>query len=203
MPLLCSPGCEWLGFLSVFQVHWWCLFSALQKVSGCCAFLYFKPADDACPLLFSGWVAVVPCCVSSLLMMLLLCSPVGEWLLLAVFQASWWCLFSTHQQVSGCCFLLCFKPGDEAFSLLLRMWVAAVPFCVSSESSLLMLLALCSPVGEWLLCHTCLKPANYACPLLSSWWVAAVLSCISSLLMMLVLCSPVGEWLLCLVVFWA
>ena len=94
MPVLCLPGCEWLLCLVVFQACWWCLSSVLQNVSGSSALLCSKPADDACPLLSSLWVATVPFCVFSLLKMPLLCSPGSKLLLcLAAFHACWWPLF--------------------------------------------------------------------------------------------------------------
>ena len=110
---------------SVFQAYWWCMSYTLQSVGSCCAY------------------------VSSLLMMPALCSSASEWVLcLAVCQACWWSLSSALQSVSSCCALLCFKPADEA-CFLLRMWMAAVPYCVSN---LLMKPVLCSPECEWLLC---------------------------------------------------
>ena len=200
---------------------WQCLSSALQFVSGCQAFLCFKPADNSCPLSSSKWVAVVPCCVLSLLMMPIFCSPVGEWLLyLPMFWSFWWCLSSALQLVSGWCALLCFKPVDDACSLLSSLWVAGVPCCVSS---LLMIPVFCSPGSEWLrcfaVCHACwwclasalqrvsgycaflcAKPADDAYPLLSREWVASMPCCALTLLMMFVLCSPESEWLVCLTV---
>ena len=127
-------------------------------------------------------VAAMPCCLSSLLMMLMpvLCSSVGGWLpCFAVFQACWWCLPSALQGVSGCHALLCFKPADNACPLLSRMWVAAMPCCVSSLL------------------------ADDSCPLHSREWVAAMPCCVSSLLMMPVICSPACEWLPCLAMFQA
>ena len=131
MPVLDSPACGWLLCLAVFQACWQCLFLALQYVSGCYALLCFKPADNAYSGFSREWVVAVPYCDPSLLTMLVLGSPVSEWLLciavsslltmpvlgslacewllcLGVFQASWQCLFLTVQFVSGCCALMCF-----------------------------------------------------------------------------------------------
>ena len=58
-------------------------------------------------------------------------------------------LLVAYQPVSSRCALLCFKAADDACPLLSRMWVAAVPYCVSG---LLMMPVLCSPESEWLLC---------------------------------------------------
>ena len=86
MHVLGSPACEWLVCLPVFQALWQCLFLALQLVSGYCALLCFKPGDNACSWLSRKWVAAVPSYVSSLMTVLVLVSPVSEWLLcLAVF----------------------------------------------------------------------------------------------------------------------
>ena len=158
---------------------WLCWCSTCQFVSVCFALPFFKPADDACPLLSREWVAAVHCCVSSLLIMPVLCSPVCEWLL---------CLTESH----ACSWCL---------SYALQLLSDAVPCCVSS---LLMLPVLCSPGCEWLLCLAvfqacwwCLssalqlvsgccallrfKPADDAYPLLFRKWVAAVSCCVSSL----------------------
>ena len=61
---------------------------ALQEVSGCGALLCFQPANNAHPWLSSKWVAVVHCCVSSLLTMPVLGSSGSWWLwCFAVFLA--------------------------------------------------------------------------------------------------------------------
>ena len=149
--------CEcWYLFALSDWLSWSCWCPKCQFVSGYCALLCLKPADDACPMLSSMWVAAVPCCVSSLLMipvlcspgcewllciccvssllmMPVLCSPVCEWLLyFAVSQACQWYLSSALQFVSGCCALLCLKSANDACPLLSSLWVAAVPCCVSS-----------------------------------------------------------------------
>ena len=223
-PVLGSSGSEWLLCLAVYQACWWCLFLALQEVSGCCVLLCIKPADDACSWLSSMWVAAVSCCVSSLLMMPVLGSPEGEWLLcLALYQACWWCLFLALQNVSGCCVLLCIRPADDACPWLFSMWVAAVSCCVSS---LLMMPVLGSPGSEWLLClavhQACwwhlslaLQPVSDCCVLLSirrddnpcPWlfrlWVTGFLYCISILLIKPVIDASGSEWHVCLAVFQA
>ena len=161
MPILGSLGCEYF---------------ALQ---------YFMPTHDAYSWLSRKWVTTLPCNISCLLMMLVLGSPAGEWLLcLAIFHACSWCLF-----------------------LVSREWVATLPCNISC---LFMMSILGSPESEWLLCpaifHACswclfltlqnvsgyfalqyFMPAHDACSWLSSWWVATLpFSC---LLMMLVLNS--------------
>ena len=93
MPILGSPVCEWLLCLTVFQACWQCLSLTLQTVSGWCALLCFRPANNACPLLSRWCVVVMPYSVSSLLTMPIVGPPGSEWLLfLAVFQACWQCL---------------------------------------------------------------------------------------------------------------
>ena len=145
-----SSGCGWLLWLAVSQACWQCLFLALQWVSGYCALPCFKLGDNACPWLSSLWVTVVACCVSSLLTMPDLGSPVGEWFLwLAVFQLCWQWLSLALQRVGGCCGLLCFKPTDNSCSWLFSLWVATVPCCVLS---LLTMTVLHSSECEWLLC---------------------------------------------------
>ena len=126
-------------------------------MSGCCALLCFKPANNAWSLLFREWVAAVPCCISCLLTMFVLDSPVGVWLLhLAVFYACWQCLLLTLQWVSDLHALLHFKATDNSYVLAYQI--------VSG-------------------CHAFLsfKPANDACHQLTSWWVAAMPHCISRL----------------------
>ena len=130
MPVLGSPGCEWLWCLAMFLACWQC-----------------------CPWLFREWVAVVPCCFSSLLTMPILGSSGSEWLwCLVVFLACWQCLSLTLQPVSSCdalLALLCLQPADNAGTWLSSWWVAVVPCYVSS---LLTISVLGSSVCEWLWC---------------------------------------------------
>ena len=51
MPVLVSPGSEWLLWLAVFQGCQQWLSLALQKVGGCCGLLCFEHVDNACPWL--------------------------------------------------------------------------------------------------------------------------------------------------------
>ena len=111
--------------------------------------------------------------------------------------------------------LMYFKPADKACPWLSRMWVAAVPWYVSS---LLTMTVLWSGVCEWLTCLTifkpaddvccwlqivsgcdvslCFKSADDACSWLSSWWVAAMPHYVWNLLMMLVWgLQNVSSWL--------
>lgn len=81
LPVLGCLECEWLPVLGVFWAHWLCLSLVLQLVSGFCALLFFKPADNACPWLSRMWVAVSPCFVSSLHTIFVFGSSGGEWLL--------------------------------------------------------------------------------------------------------------------------
>ena len=112
MHVLCSPESEWLCCLTAILTCWSSLSLALQRVSSCGALLQFQPADHACSQLFSGWVAMVPCCNSSLLIMSVLGLTVGEWLLyLATIFACWSCLSLAHQKVSRCGALLQFHPS--------------------------------------------------------------------------------------------
>ena len=175
--VLGTPVGEWLLCLAVFQDWWQCLSLALQSVSGSCVLLCFKPGDNFCPWLSRKWVAVVPCCVSSLVTMPVLGSPACEWLL--------W---------------LAFKPANYDCPWLSRKWVAAM--CCYLLSSLVMHV-LGSSVGKWLLCLGVFQVQWQWLFWFFSWWVAAVSCCVSSMVTMLVLGSPVGEWLLCIVVFQA
>ena len=104
----------------------WCLFLAFQAVSGYCALPYFMPvykifsmwvsvpcyiyaSSCACSWLFRLWVTTVPCCISCLIMVIVLGFSGCEWLLcLALFYVWSWCLFLTLQRVSGPCALPCF-----------------------------------------------------------------------------------------------
>ena len=141
---------------------WWCLSLVLQLVSGCCAMLPFKLANDAFPRLFSLWVATVPSSNWSWLMKLVHGSLVCEWLLcLAVFQASWQCISLVFQDVSDSCALLHFKMADNAYPWLFRKWVALMFSCVSS---FLTMPLLCSLDSEWLPFLGAFLPANNDSP---------------------------------------
>ena len=125
MLVLGSPDSEWLLYLAILYACSWCLYLALQKVTGYFALPYFMPTYDACswlsrqwvatmlshilcllimPVLGSReWVATVPCHMSCLLMPAL-GSPDSEWLLcLVIFYACSYCLFL----VPGSEWLLC------------------------------------------------------------------------------------------------
>ena len=193
MPVLGSPGSEWLWWLAIFLAYWQCLSLTLQSVSGCGGLLCFQPTDNACPWLFREWVAVVPCCVSILLTLLVLDSSGSEWLWwLAVFLAFWQHLFLALQSVSIYGGLLFFLSVDNTCLWLFRKWVAVVDCCVSS---LLTMPVLGSSEGVWLwwftvfsACWQCMSlalqkvsgccalllfwSADNACPWLSRKWVA-------------------------------
>ena len=79
-----SPGCKWLGLLC-FQVCWKWLSLALQVVSDWACSI-FKPDKNGCSWLFRMWVTELAF-FSSLLKMVVLDSPVSEWLSLIYFQA--------------------------------------------------------------------------------------------------------------------
>ena len=154
---------------------------------------------DTCAWLSRLWVAVVACCVSSILMMHVLNSSESEWLrLLAVYQAYWWCLCLALHAVSGCSGcggLLYFKHTNDIFPVCEQLqWFAMFKkywWCLS--------LALQNVSGySGLLCfnHT-----DDACAGLPSWWVAAMAFCVLSVLMMSVLDSPGCEWPQWLAVF--
>lgn len=87
MPDFGSTVCEWLLYLAAFLACWCCLPLPHQYVSSCIVLLHFSFAHHACLWLFSLCVAVVPWCNSSLLMIPVLDSLVGGWLLcLAAFR---------------------------------------------------------------------------------------------------------------------
>ena len=114
IPVLGTPACEWLWCLSVILSCWSWLSLALQEVSACCALLQFQPADHDCPWHSSLWVAVVPCCNPSLLIITVLCSPVCEWL---------WCLAHNSRLLimpycSVCEWLWCFAAILACWSCL-------------------------------------------------------------------------------------
>ena len=119
-----SSGSEQPWCLTMFHVHWWLWFSALQLVSGC--LLCFKTTDDACPGSFREWVTT------------------SDLLSLKPTDYACPCLSLTLQHVSGCNVL----PTDHAYTWLLSLWVAAVPCCVSS---LLMTTLSCFSGSEWFL----------------------------------------------------
>ena len=172
MLVLGSPDSEWLLYLAILYACSWCLYLALQKVTGYFALPYFMPTYDACswlsrqwvatmlshilcllimPVLGSRkWVATLPCHISCLLMMPVLGSPESEWLsCLVISDACSWCQFLTLQRVSGYCALLYFMPAYDACSWLSREWVATMP---CHTWCLLMMPILDSPGSEWLLC---------------------------------------------------
>ena len=194
---------------------------ALQPVSGCSALLCFKLTDDPCPWLSRVWVAAVPCCISNLLMMPVLGSPVCEWLqCLAMFQTY-------------------FSPW------LSSLWVAAVAHCVSSlliipilgssESECLWFLAALQACWSNLFCffrtwvaacpvvfYVCLwflslafqevsgfdvsplfKPADKTYLWFFRMWEDVVAFCVSCLLMAFVLHFSGSEWLWFLLMFYA
>ena len=98
--------------------------------------MYFKDANNACPLLTRKWVVSVPHWVWSLLAIPVLGSSECEWLLcLVAFQAYWQYLFLALQEVSG------------------------YPHCISS---MLMMLVLCCPVCELLQCVTACQSTDGA-----------------------------------------
>lgn len=144
-----------------------CLFRMWVAAAAC----YFKPTDNTCCHLISLWVAALPCCALSLLIMSVPISTGSEWLSnLAMFQACWWHLFSSLQHVSGCHSLLCFKPADNSCSCLSSLWVGY-------------------------LTSLYFKPANNAHSWLCRGWVAFMPCSVSGLPMMPVLVSLDGEWL--------
>ena len=190
------PECGWLSWLIAYQACWQHLFLILQFVSDCHVSPCFKSVDDTCSWLFSQWVAVVPHCIVHLPMM-----PVhfldGEWLMyLSVFQSCWWFLLSTLQWVSGCYFILYFKPMMPIFGSLAGEWL--LPCFKSADNHYLALqvvscccASLCFKHTEcWLYLFLPLQDVSGYMP-----------CCILSPLMMPVLNSPAGEWLSYLSVF--
>ena len=130
--LVCE--CHLLLTLSDQLVWPCCILLSSMWVAVCIA--CYKPAADACPLLSRMWVAAMPCCLSSLLMMPDLCFSDGGWLpYFAEFQACWWCLPSTLQDLSGSHASLCFKPATDACPLFSRECVVAMP-CLSQSKVL-------------------------------------------------------------------
>ena len=144
MLVLGSPGSE---CLAIFHAWLWCLYLALQVVSGYFASPCFMPAHDTCSWLSRMSVIAVPCHVLCLLMM-----------------------FLTFQEVSDCCTLPYFMPAHHACSWLSRLWVAiCLPivytclwclflalqfvsgYCALPYSCLVMMPVLGSPACEWLL----------------------------------------------------
>ena len=141
------------------------------------------------------WVAVVPCCNSTLLIMFFFGSSACEWLwCLAEILACWSCLSLALQEVSGRGSLLQFKPADHTCPWLSRMWVAVVLYCNFSWSSVFLTLQDVSSCGALLHFY----PANDACPWFSRKWVAMAPCYNISLLIMSVLDASEGEWLWCL-----
>ena len=80
MPLLGSPGCEWLLCFTMFYACSWHLFLTLQEVSDCCTLSCFMSAHDACSWLSRKSVTAVPCHILCLLIMPVLGSLDCEWL---------------------------------------------------------------------------------------------------------------------------
>lgn len=126
-PVLGFEGSEWLQCLITFLACWWYQSTAtahqwhqstaFQFVSGCYALLYFKPAPDIFPGLFSQWALAVSHWVSSLLTTPVLGSSVCEWL--------------------SC--LTVFKFAYNVYSHVLSLWVAAMLYYISSLLKTLLL----------------------------------------------------------------
>ena len=140
---------EWL--LTEFQACWWSECLTLQSVSGFCTSLCFKYINNDFPWLSSWWVAAVPCCISTLLMI-----PIFD-----------------LQYVSGFLTLLGFMSANNSCPPLSSWWVAACWVL-----NLLTISILDSLVGKWFLCLSGIKFIDNPCSWLSSWWVATVPCCI-------------------------
>ena len=213
---------ELLLSLAPLQTCWSSSPLALQRVSCCCSWHPFKPADQAHPWLCSLWVAAVSGILSSLLTKHTLGSAESELLLsLAPFQACWSSPLLALQEVS--CFFLwhSFKFADQAHSWLCSLWVAAI---FGTLSSLLtkptlgpavceLLLPLAPSQACWLSLHLALQGVSCCCPWHSFelvdqapfWlcreWVAAVPGILSSLLTKPMLGSTDSKCLLSLGLF--
>ena len=122
MVVLGSPVCEWLGLLC-FQACWKWLSLTLQGVSDWACFA-FKPAENGCPWLSSGWVTGLAL-LSSLLKMVVLGSPDCEWLGLLCFQACWKWLFLALQEVSDWACVI-FKLAKNGHPWLSSWWVTGL-----------------------------------------------------------------------------
>ena len=182
----------------MFHTHWICLFLALQKVSGWCILLYFKPDNNTCSCLFRKWVAAMPCCIWTPLISPALGSAACEYLLsLVVYQVCWQCLFLALQSVSCSHSLLDFKPTNNTCLWLSREWVTDVSDYISR---LLTVLILCSSESEWLPCFLCFQLTDDTYPWPFSLWVLVEPYCTLKLVTMPVLGFPESEWLLSLAV---
>ena len=178
---------EWLGLLC-FQACWRWLSLALQFVSDRACFV-FKLAKNGCPRLSSGWVTGLAL-FSSLLKMVVLGSPGGEWLCLLSFKpAENDCPWLSSQWVTG---LALFSSLLKWLSLPLQ-WVSGwACFVFKPAENGCPWLSGC----EWLsllFFFFCFQAKN-GCPWLSSLWVTGF-ALFSSLLLTSFLAPPVGKWL--------
>ena len=223
-PTLDSAVCKLLLSLALFQACWSSPPLALQKVSCCCFWHPFRPADQAHSWLCREWVTANPDTLSRLLtehplglcrkwvaagpgtpssqLTMPILGPAGSELLLSLahLQAYWpthsWAL----QRVSCCWPWHTFKLADQSYPWLCREWVAADP---GTPFSLLIKLTLGSAECELLLSLASLQAADQAHPWLYSLWVAAVPGTLSSLLIKLTLNFAGSELLLFLTCFQA
>ena len=134
--------------------------------------LCFKPLNGICSLFFRKWVAAVPFCTSSLLMMPVVGSLECEWVL--------------HLVASQVCW--------EHLSLALSLWVLCLTYCIAK---LLTISGFHFLGCEWPLCPAVFQAfqAWYLFCFLSKW--VATICCILSML----IGSSVCEWLPCLAMF--
>ena len=194
MPILDSPVCEWLWYLSIFLACSQCLpwlFSMWVAMMPYCV----SSLTISVLWLSRMWVAVVPHYVDSLLTMLVLNSPFSMWMAVIPFCVSklltlWQCLPLAFQEVSIYGVSVCFLPANNPYGSP----VCECPRCVAVFIACWCLSWLFSWLVIVLSCYisNLLTMLN---PWLSSWWVAVVLCFISSLLTILILGSLESKWL--------
>lgn len=150
MPVCDSSACEWPLCLVVFQTCCWCLsltlqtvssvthcisiywcflFLTFQHVSGCCALLHPKPAENAYLWLTRKWVAAMLCWIS--VQLIVFNSLVCGWLLCLVDFQSLLLMLVFGFLDSESYDLTASKFTDNSSLWLSSMWVTAVPCCTS------------------------------------------------------------------------
>ena len=148
----------------------------LQDVSGCCALLPLKQANNTYFWIFRKW-GCYALCISSKLTMPVLGSSVCEWMSSLLYLSLWQCLFLALQPVSDC----------YAFAMFLACW-QCLSLALQSVSGCYTLLHLkplimnfiASSVGEWLPCLTMFWSHWWCLSWVFSLWVVTIVCCTSA-----------------------
>ena len=162
-----------------------CLSLALQRVSSCYALQHLKLLDNicSCSLLFRGFVIVVPHCILTLLIVLVLHSLESKWFSIACNISGLLMIPLLDASVGEWVLCLISKPPDDTCLLFSRGSVIDVPYSILSPLSLLVFGL---PVGEWLPC-----PLHVSSPLTIPLSIPQFVSCWHGCCIIAALMNPV------------